>query len=133
MGRAALLGALCVGSLVASAGATGDQISPMESVVNLIKKLQTQTIAEGKAEAANYDKFACFCKEQADGKLYAITNAGDKIELLTSQIEELNGAITNLNKNIQKENQDLEDLNAECKSEQAARDKAFADYKVMAD
>ena len=46
--------------------------TPVEQVIGLLEKLQAQIQEEGKAEAAAYDKFACFCKEQADNKQYAI-------------------------------------------------------------
>merc|ERR1719487_2656925 len=75
-------------------------ITPVQSVINLLEKLEKQTMEEGKAEADAYDKFACFCKEQADEKLYSITKADEKISLLTALIKSLTGEITGLNKEI---------------------------------
>ncbi len=49
-----------------------------------------------KAEAASYDKFACFCKEQADEKFYTITKAKKKINRLDAEMEELDGEIKEL-------------------------------------
>merc|ERR1719387_929099 len=109
------------------------KITPVESVINLLEKLEKQTMEEGKAEAAAYDKFACFCKEQADEKLYSITKAGQKIELLTAQIKSLTGDITNLNQEIADLNTQISDLTTTCEAEQKARDKAFNDYAIRRD
>merc|ERR1719235_1453600 len=87
-------------------------------------------MAEGKDEAASYDKFACFCKEQADNKLYAITKSEEliktqtaKIKLLASEIDELNAAISDLKKKKSK-------LEGEQKEAQAARAKEHEEYTV---
>merc|ERR1719197_110569 len=109
------------------------QITPVQSVINLLEKLEKQTMEEGKAEAAGYDKFACFCKEQADEKLYAITKADQKIELPTAESKALQGDITNLNKEIADLNTEISDLTTTCESEQKARDAAFNAYAITRD
>merc|ERR1719194_110563 len=109
------------------------QITPVQSVINLLEKLEKQTMEEGKAEAAGYDKFACFCKEQADEKLYSITKAGQKIELLTAQIKALTGDITGLNKEIADLNTEIADLQSTCEAEQKACDEAFNKYAIRRD
>merc|ERR1719502_2350925 len=124
--------ALCTCLVGASAGKR-DGISPVESVMNLIEKLMEQTKEEGKTEAAAYDKYACFCKEQADDKLYAIEKATEKSALLTATIKELTGAITQLNTDIARMNREIGERETKCADEQAARDKAFAEYVVLRD
>jgi len=113
----------------ANAAAVTQKITPIESVVNLLEKLQKQTKEEGKSEAVAYDKFACFCKEQADDKLYAITKADKKIALLTAEIDELTAAITKLNQDIVRMNKDIVSHKATCEAEQGERDTEFAAYK----
>jgi len=113
--------------------ANAEKITPVESVINLLEKLEKQTMEEGKAEAAGYDKFACFCKEQADEKLYSITKANQKIELLTAQVKALTGDITNLNQEIAQLNTDISDLQSTCEAEQKARDDAFNKYAIRRD
>merc|ERR1719265_2204773 len=113
--------------------ATSEQVTPVESVINLLEKLEKQTMAEGKAEADGYDKFACFCKEQADEKLYSITKAGQKIELLTAEIDSLQGDITNLDKEIADLNTEISNLQSTCEAEQKARDDAFNKYAIRRD
>merc|ERR1719487_3174914 len=70
--------------------------TPVEKVIQLLEKFSAQIQEEGKAEAAAYDKFACFCKEQADEKLYSITKAREKISMLTAHIESLEAEIAEL-------------------------------------
>merc|ERR1719201_1664082 len=113
--------------------AADQKITPVQSVINLLEKLEKQTVEEGKAEAAGYDKFACFCKEQADEKLYSITKANEKISLLTAEIKTLTGDITNLGKEIASLNTQIDDLKKTCEDEQKARDKAFNAYAIVRD
>merc|ERR1719409_523448 len=122
--------ALCLAMLGGAHGATRSQekISAVQSVINLLEKLEKQTMEEGKAEAAGYDKFACFCKEQADEKLYSITKANEKISLLTAQIKTLTATLTNLGKEIASLNSEIDGLKTTCDDEQKARDKTFNAY-----
>merc|ERR1740138_221107 len=112
---------------------SAEKVTPVESVINLLEKLEKQTMDEGKAEAAGYDKFACFCKEQADEKLYSITKADQKIELLTAEVKALQGDITGLNKEIADLNKEIDDTQATCDAEQKARDEAFNAYAITRD
>merc|ERR1719163_2384733 len=118
---------------LASSHSAEVKITPVQSLINLLEKLEKQTMEEGKAEAEGYDKFACFCKEQADEKLYAITKADQKIELLTAESKALQGDITNLNKEIADLNTEISDLTTTCEAEQKARDEAFNAYAITRD
>jgi uncharacterized coiled-coil DUF342 family protein len=91
----------------AVAGASSESVTPVEKVMDLLKSLSAKVTEEGKAEAAQYDKFACFCKEQADDKLYNINKSDKKlskldarINKLTTEVSELNGEISDLSKQI---------------------------------
>ena len=53
-------------------------VTPVEKVTELLKQLSADLEKEGKAEAAQYDKFSCFCKEQADGPTVARWNHSPK-------------------------------------------------------
>merc|ERR1719463_552930 len=94
-------------ALVSLGFTQGAKVTPMEKVIGLLKDLSAKVAAEGKKEAAEYDKFACFCKEQADEKLYNIEKSDKKlskldahINKLTTEISELNGEISDLSKQI---------------------------------
>merc|ERR1719482_946203 len=58
------------------------KVSPVEKVVELLTKIQGEIEAEGQAEAASYDKYACFCKEQADEEAAAGLRAEENSEYL---------------------------------------------------
>jgi len=72
----------------------------VQKVVALLEKLSAQLEQEGKEEAAAYDKYACFCKEQVDNKLYSIERSTEKIEKLGAKIEKLRGDIQGLDTQI---------------------------------
>merc|ERR1719161_1846257 len=109
------------------------KVTPVQSVLNMLEKLEKQTMEEGKAEAAAYDKFACFCKEQADEKLYSITKKGEKIALLTAEIKALQGDITKLDQSISTLNTDIDALKTTCEEEQKANDEEFNKYAITRD
>merc|ERR1719421_2690749 len=127
-----MMGSFLIALTLLSA-ANAETITPVESVITLLEKLEKQTMEEGKQEAAGYDKFACFCKEQADEKLYSITKANEKIAMLTAEIKTLTGEITNLGKDISSLNTEIDDLKKTCEDEQKARDKQFAAYAIKRD
>jgi len=115
------------------ASADSAQINPVASVVKLLEKLQKQTQEEGKAEAKAYDKFACFCKEQADDKLYSITKKTKKIALLTAEIKQLTADITRLSQDIVRMNKEIAGLEQTNADQKAARDTEFAAYVIERD
>mmetsp|Transcript_41960 Transcript_41960/g.106724 ORF Transcript_41960/g.106724 Transcript_41960/m.106724 type:complete len:276 (+) Transcript_41960:81-908(+) len=104
--------------LVLSLGAFGEaaKVTPVEKVISLLGKLQVQVEQEGKAEAAAYDKYACFCKEEVSDKQYAIEKStakiaklDEKINLLGSEITALDGEIAELTKKIAGMDKDMKD------------------------
>jgi len=92
--------AIVVAILAFAAVSDAAKVTPMEKVIGLMKSLHEKVTAEGKEEAANYDKYACFCKEQADEKLYAIENSKALIKKQTASINKLDGEINKLNSEI---------------------------------
>jgi len=111
--------------LVAGASSRGT-VTPVQKVIELLKKLSAQVEADGKKEAAQYDKFSCFCKEQADEKLYAIEKSTAKIEELDAEITDLDALIASLadeiaklTKQITKLEQTIEDITATREAEHA--------------
>jgi len=81
---------------VRSAEKLGGSTTPTGKVIHLLQDLSEKITTAGKDEAASYDKFACFCKEQADGKLYAIEKSNKTIEGQNARIEELGAEIGEL-------------------------------------
>merc|ERR1719274_407449 len=81
---------------VAHGASTVQKVNPVQKVIELIEKMQSEVQEEGKAEAAAYDKFACFCKDTADAKLHSITKGHEKVATLSAAIEELAPSISAL-------------------------------------
>jgi len=105
-----------------------NKVTPIEKVMELMKKLSAQTEAEGKKEAEQYDKFACFCKEQADDKLYAIEKSTAKIEKQTAKINKLEGEIADLNTAINALTGKIEAKETEIKDAEDVRAEQHAEY-----
>jgi len=89
-GFKAILSILLGSALTAQGSTVG--VTPMQQVLTLLKGLSAKLAAEGAEEAAEYDKFACFCKEQADEKQYAIDKSDKKLAYLKAEIEQLSSA-----------------------------------------
>jgi len=112
--------------------AQGAKVTPMEKVVGLLKDLSAKVAAEGKKEAAAYDKYACFCKEQADEKLYNIEKSEAKIADLKAEIKELDGEIAVLNGQISDLSKTISKLENEINKKTKKREKEHAEYEVKA-
>lgn len=87
--------------LVGACGVQAHTVTPVKKVTDLLENLAKVVEQEGKEEAAAYDKYACFCKEQADDKQYAIESSTEKISKLTAKIGKLATEITGLDGEIQ--------------------------------
>jgi hypothetical protein len=61
-------------------------VTPMEKVITLLEDLKSEIEQEGIAEAATYDKFACFCKDTTEKKATSITDGQDSIDSLSAEI-----------------------------------------------
>ena len=105
-------------------------VSPVEKVIDLLKQLQAETEEQGKKEAGQYDKFACFCKEQADDKLYKIEKSTKKQGQLTEQIDELDGEINELNEDIKKLQREIQKQEDSINGAADARAAEHDAYKV---
>lgn len=65
-----------------------DAVSPIEKVVQLMTNLKEKVMKEGTDEAASYDKYSCFCREQNANKQSAIKKARARIQVLKADIEQ---------------------------------------------
>merc|ERR1719456_1047811 len=101
----------------------------MTKVIGLLERMQSQIEEEGKAEAAAYDKFACFCKDQADEKLYNIRKGNEKIAELTAAIENLEAEISQLDTETATAASDIADQTATMENNTDKRDADFAQYE----
>jgi len=112
-----------------TAEASDDKITAVEKVIEMMKKLESDVMAEGKQEAAEYDKFACFCKEQASDKLYAIEKSRVKITELEAKIEEHETEISDLDGEIQELATRITEIEGKVKETTSARDKEREEFQ----
>lgn len=117
-------------ALVANADNNHQEMKPVEKVIGLIEKLQAETEAEGVAEATGYDKFACFCKAQAEVKLKNIAVSEATITKLTARIKKLNSQITQMDSSVMESNKEIKKLKDECEEEQTLRSEDHHEFTI---
>jgi len=98
----------------------------------LLEKLKEECAAEAQEDAKTYDEFACFCKEQADDKLYAITNSKKIIKDATAKIKLLGAEIDGLNQEIADAKEKKEGLEKEQEEADGKREEEFSKYAKKA-
>jgi len=108
---------------------TASAVTPVEKVITLLANLEVKVTEEGKEEAAQYDKFACFCKEQADEKTYSIEKSEKKITELSALIADLKAEINTLNSDISKLSKVISDLSTKISKAEAKRETEHATYE----
>jgi len=96
-------------------------VTPVEKVTELLEQLAAVVTQEGKEEAAAYDKYSCFCKEESSDKLYAIERSQDKIAKLDAKIAKLSGEISALEAEISGLGTKITNLGTEIDKANAAR------------
>jgi septal ring factor EnvC (AmiA/AmiB activator) len=116
--------------LAAALGADITQkVNPVEKVTKLLERLQKEIEVEGKEEAAAYDKFACFCKEQADNKQYAIEKFTKHEAMLNAKIDDKTARKATLDSEIAEHKTDIEGLEGDQESadtDRATEHEAYA-------
>jgi len=112
------------------AAATGQGVTPVQRVVNLLEKLLQETQEEGIAEAAGYDQFACFCKAQADEKTVGIRQAEWDLQRLDGEIKKLTGEITDLTLDLNDNNKRARVIKEEMEEAQKIRAEEVAKFQV---
>jgi hypothetical protein len=111
----------------AAAAADQSKMAAVDKVVSMLEDLQLQVLAEGEAEAATYNKFACFCKTTQKQKSEAIKTGKDDKASLSADIKKLSKERDDLDDKIA----DLQDKikKAEDKMDKATK-KSDAELKV---
>jgi hypothetical protein len=114
---------------------TSSQVSPVAKVIALLDGMKADIVAEGKSEAATYDKFACFCKETTATKATSVTDGGDTIDKLSAAIAENTATkqagetkVQGLKSTKEALSKDLQDNTARCATEKAEYEALAADF-----
>merc|ERR1719162_2225733 len=102
-------------------------MAAVDKVVSMLEDLQLQVLAEGEAEAATYNKFACFCKTTQNDKSDSIKTGKDDKTSLSADIEKYTKQRDALDKKISGLEDDIEKAEKEMK---AANEKSDAALKV---
>jgi hypothetical protein len=112
-------------------------LTPVQKVVQMVQELQNKVSAEGKAEAATYDKFACFCKSKTDEKTKSIAAGEQAVDDATTEINTLNADRDQLDEDIQTSTTEIAGYEAQVKAatdmrnqEKATFEAALADMEV---
>merc|ERR1719491_37181 len=111
----------------ADAGADQSKMAAVNKVVSMLEDLQLQVLAEGEAEAATYNKFACFCKTTQNDKSDSIKTGRDDKTSLSADIEKYSKQRDALDKKIAELEDDIEKAEKEMKN---ANEKSDAALKV---
>jgi len=118
----------------AAAERDAELVSPVEKVLELMNSLYAQVQEEGKAEAASYKEFACFCRDTQLAKDTAIKDGDDNeadqlatIEQATAKVASLNQAITDLNTDLDNAEIDLTNAQNDRAAERAKYEKKHTD------
>jgi len=108
---------------------TAQAVTPIEKVIKLLEDLKADVESEGKAEAASYEKFACFCKDTTGSKSKSIEEGQDKIDTTTADIGKKTATRKEKISDLGKEQDKLEETNKElaAETEQYQKDKAAYD------
>merc|ERR1719384_2870594 len=72
----------------AAVGAFANSATPISKVLDLLDGLKTEVEDEGAAEAKEYDKFACYCKNTNSAKSTAINGGKLTIDTKSAEIED---------------------------------------------
>merc|ERR1719230_1205959 len=123
---------VCLGVLLV-VRSVAEKVTPVEKVIELLKKFEVEIEEEGKTEAAQYDKFACFCKEQAREKTWAIEKSEKKIKKLEAEIEELEAEIAELTEKVTELTEKIEKLEKKIEKLIQERNKEHKAYLVEAE
>jgi len=102
----------------------------VEKVIELLQHLDKQVTEEGAKEAAEYDKYACFCKEKADHYQYAIEKSDDKITALVARIDKLTGEISTLDSEVIQLGTRIECIEVYVAAEEATRKAELDEFIV---
>merc|ERR1719407_152074 len=105
-------------------------MAAVDKVVSMLEDLQLQVLAEGEAEAATYNKFACFCKTTQKAKSEAIKTGKDDKASLSADIKKLSKERDDLDTKIGELQEDIKKAETAMKKATDKSDAALAVYKT---
>jgi len=91
-----LLAFLVAAAVVADGAVVKAKVSPIQKVTELLKGLQAKITKEGETEAAEYDKYACFCKDEVTSRRVAIEKSVKKLASLNTKKNKVDATVIDL-------------------------------------
>merc|ERR1719272_2548274 len=113
--------------------ADSSKMAAVNKVVQMLVDLQQQVLSEGEAEAATYNKFACFCKTTQGDKTASIKSNKDDKTSLTADITKLSGERDSLDTKIAGLNENIKDAESAMNKANQKRDGELKVYKTNED
>jgi chromosome segregation ATPase len=121
-------------TMLIGSSAAAVQVTPIGKVISLIEDMKTEVENDGKSEATEYDKFACFCKDTTLAKSTSVKEGTDKIHELSADIadktqerKENKAELADRKIQQEKDAKELEATNARCAKEKAEYEAEAAD------
>jgi DNA repair exonuclease SbcCD ATPase subunit len=115
-------------------GVAALEVTPIEKVITLLEDMKTEVEDEGKTEAASYEKFACFCKDETTTKSDSVKKGHDKIDVLSADIADKTQSkkkdsteLSERQANQEKLAAELQSTNVRCAKEKAEYEATSAD------
>merc|ERR1719329_1738583 len=105
-------------------------MAAVDKVVSMLEDLQLQVLAEGEAEAATYNKFACFCKTTQKEKSESIKTGKDDKASLSADIKKLSKERDDLDDKISKHKDNIKKAEDEMKKATEKSDASLKEYRV---
>merc|ERR1719487_1436795 len=103
-------------------------MAAVDKVISMLEGLKEKVLAEGEAEAASYNKFSCFCKDEQAAKNKAIGEEKDAKASLSADITKLSAGRKADDKAIAGLEKDISDTNDEMKADAKANVEAMEKY-----
>jgi hypothetical protein len=113
-----------------AAAANEAKMAAVNKVVSMLEDLQQQVLAEGEAEAATYNKFACFCKTTQKEKSKSIADGKTAKTGLTADIKKYSKQRDALDKKVAKEEAAIKKAEEELKKATDTSDAALKVYQT---
>ena len=114
----------------AEKGANDAKMAAVNKVMKLFEDLKAKVIEEGEAEAASYNKFACFCKDSTKEKHDSITKGTDEQTDLIATINQLAALRDDLDDEIARLEQAMKDRAQAMKEAADERAATLKEYKA---
>merc|ERR1719272_617542 len=113
-----------------AAAADESKMAAVNKVVSMLEDLQLQVLAEGEAEAATYNKFACFCKTTQKDKSGAIKEGKDDKSSLSADIKKFSKQRDDMDTKIGKLQEDIKAAETAMAKATKKSDKANSVYRA---